>query len=282
MTFALSHCSFGRAPPLRSGSGCARRRQRYNCCQRRRAPCASGQRYCCCPAAPGSRPCGRASLTRTPLPGPSPRKLPRGEGRTASGPPGPRGALTPRPPLPYTTCRHPRLPSPYGRGGDDRARSACLPLSARNERGGGRWRVAPPVYEPGSAVALRPRPTPPPKLWEGSAAVARNERKAGGGEGSRRTATVLRPGTYPAARPTPRRSVYPLPRSLWERVDEPERGRVRALRPRPNPNPPTTSAPSPTGAKKHPVPHGVQSVRTIAVRRACNALPTGANPTRNP
>ena len=28
----------GRAPPLRSGSGCARRRQRYDCCQRRRAP----------------------------------------------------------------------------------------------------------------------------------------------------------------------------------------------------------------------------------------------------
>ena len=63
---------FGRAPPLRSGSGCARRRQRYNRCQRRRAPCASGQRYCCCPAAPGSRPCGRASLTqRRPSAGPA-------------------------------------------------------------------------------------------------------------------------------------------------------------------------------------------------------------------
>ena len=33
---------FGRVPPLRSGPGCARRRQRYNCCQRRRAPGAPG------------------------------------------------------------------------------------------------------------------------------------------------------------------------------------------------------------------------------------------------
>jgi hypothetical protein len=38
-----------------------------------------------CSFAPGSRPCGRASLTqRRPSPGPSPRKLPRGEGRTAT------------------------------------------------------------------------------------------------------------------------------------------------------------------------------------------------------
>jgi hypothetical protein len=29
---------FGRVPPLRSGPGCARRRARYNCAQRRRAP----------------------------------------------------------------------------------------------------------------------------------------------------------------------------------------------------------------------------------------------------
>jgi len=72
----------GRAPPLRSGSGCARRRQRYNCCQRRRAPCARGQRYCCCPRAPGSRPCGRASLTqRRPV-----RRLPRGPHPPAPSP----------------------------------------------------------------------------------------------------------------------------------------------------------------------------------------------------
>jgi hypothetical protein len=31
-------CMCGRAPPLRSGSGCARRRARYDCAQRRRAP----------------------------------------------------------------------------------------------------------------------------------------------------------------------------------------------------------------------------------------------------
>jgi hypothetical protein len=32
------NCGFGRAPPLRSGSGCARTRARYNCAQVRRAP----------------------------------------------------------------------------------------------------------------------------------------------------------------------------------------------------------------------------------------------------
>ncbi len=41
---------FGRVPPLRSGPGFARRRQRYDCCQRRRAPGAPGDR--CGPPAP--------------------------------------------------------------------------------------------------------------------------------------------------------------------------------------------------------------------------------------
>jgi hypothetical protein len=94
---------FGRVPRKR-GPGCARRRARYNRAQRRRAPCAPGQRYCCCPAAPGSRPCGRASLTQ---------RQRRTVRRVCAG------ALTPRPPLPYTTSLHPRVPAPYGRGGGD-------------------------------------------------------------------------------------------------------------------------------------------------------------------
>jgi hypothetical protein len=66
-THALTHCSSGRVPPLRSGPGCARRRQRYNCCQRRRAPGALQllMRFARhLPGALGSRPCGRASLTQ--------------------------------------------------------------------------------------------------------------------------------------------------------------------------------------------------------------------------
>jgi hypothetical protein len=110
---------FGRVPPLRSGPGCARRRARYDCAQRRRAPCAPGHRYSCCPAAPGSRPCGRASLTRRPSPSPSPRKLPRGEGRTA---PDRRARASPHPPAPSPVRdrEHPRLPAQYGRGGEPR------------------------------------------------------------------------------------------------------------------------------------------------------------------
>jgi hypothetical protein len=39
---AMANGGFGRVPPLRSGPGCARRRARYNCAQRRRAPGAPG------------------------------------------------------------------------------------------------------------------------------------------------------------------------------------------------------------------------------------------------
>jgi hypothetical protein len=60
-------CVCGRVPPLRSGPGCARSRQRYNRCQLRRAPGAlepraksSGHLH----GAPVSRSCGRASLTQ--------------------------------------------------------------------------------------------------------------------------------------------------------------------------------------------------------------------------
>jgi hypothetical protein len=50
-TSVLSYCCCGRVPPLRSGPGCARRRARYNCAQRRRASpaprCRCGQPIRC-------------------------------------------------------------------------------------------------------------------------------------------------------------------------------------------------------------------------------------------
>jgi hypothetical protein len=56
----------GRVPPLRSGPGFARRRERYYCSQRRRASLRGRGTVLLFPAAPASRPCGRESLTQLP------------------------------------------------------------------------------------------------------------------------------------------------------------------------------------------------------------------------
>jgi hypothetical protein len=93
-----------------------------------------------------------------PSPGPSPL-VPRGEGRraTAPGPPPPG-------PLPRQTATG---------EGEMAARDT---LSSRR-------RMLPDAIRRASPPSATP--TPPPKLGEGSTAVARNEQKAGGGEGPR-------------------------------------------------------------------------------------------------
>ena len=97
---ALKGRGVGRAPALRSGSGCTRRRQRYNRCQRRRARSAKEHDTAVLL-------CSAFSALRARIPH-----------ANCTGPPGSRGTLTPRPPLPYTTCQHPPVPAPYGRGGE--------------------------------------------------------------------------------------------------------------------------------------------------------------------
>jgi hypothetical protein len=164
---ALSHCGSGRAPPLRSGSGCARRRQRYNCCQRRRAPCAEGHGTAvpCC--------YGFSALRA---------RIPHAEGHTipqASA----RGRHPPLPASPPQTARG-RGDVPRGRRRDflracpAAARPLAVPLLARRTspalaptRGASarttlRLRPAPPVPCAALRVRHRPPPAPPlPRSW---------------------------------------------------------------------------------------------------------------------
>ncbi len=109
-----------------------------------------------------SRKCLSRATIAYPPPGLILTCLPAGAHSCAgrSGPPAPGGALTPRPPLPYTTC-----PAP----------SAACPVRERGRR------PAPSNSAP--RHPLRQTTTPPPKLGEGSTAVARNERKGGRGRG---------------------------------------------------------------------------------------------------
>jgi hypothetical protein len=181
-TFALSHFRtfallFGRAPPLRSGSGCARTRARYNCAQVRRAPSASGQRYCCCPAAPGSRPCGRASLTQPqrhpsdgPVRGPHPpgqclsrhdrrsapqfSPSPRGTSGEGAGGRGPRGRSAMPVAEPHTVPH--ANPSPEVGGGVGRRRE-----ERAKRRPGERARVAQRRAPPGQKPYRPPIHLPP-------------------------------------------------------------------------------------------------------------------------
>ena len=73
---ALSHCSSGRVPPLRSRPGCARGRARYDCAQPRRAAAATIPPWRRRPGPPGAHPsrsrrgqgtgCGTRSTTLSP------------------------------------------------------------------------------------------------------------------------------------------------------------------------------------------------------------------------
>jgi hypothetical protein len=170
-TPALSHCRFGRVPPLRSGPGCARTRARYNRCQRRRAPSA-GRHDTAVPSCSGFSALRaripHATATSTSLRrasvcargGPSPRKL-----RAEPSP-------TPTPP--------PKL----GEG------SAAV---ARNERKGGRGR-GPRVAQRRAPPGQKPyRPPIHP-----SAASRSRHRSATCHSALRTSHFALRPPTYPA------------------------------------------------------------------------------------
>ena len=127
----------GRAPPLRSGSGCARSRARYNCAQLRRAPCAGMHDTAC------------ASLLR--VLGPAGAHPSRDGGPATTNGNGRRFAGAP-----------PR-PSPASCAGEN----PCATADCHSERGAARSRPghspvapteesAPPGLEP-----CRMRPTPP-------------------------------------------------------------------------------------------------------------------------
>jgi hypothetical protein len=120
----------------------------------------------------------------------------------AHGKRGPGGRLTPRHLPPYATC-----PAPF----------ACCPV---RERGRSPCRIGLRSPHP-----LRPRKTPPPKLGEGSPAVARNERKVRRGRGLPSHSDV-RPGL-------PIRPSDPLIRPILIRRRLPhDRAAPRALRTR--------------------------------------------------
>ena len=186
--------------PLRCAPGRAARAVGHDTtvAQRRRAPCASGQRYCCCPAAPGSRPCGRASLTQ--------RQRPVRQSARGPHPPAPspvHGLSAPSSCLPRT-----------GEGEKAVHRIRCLPLSARNERGGpGEGHSA---RAGGRRPARPPFPNPSPEV--GGGVARRREERAKRRAGERAPASAKRRPLRSLPRPVPAACRLSCKLRAWRRV----------------------------------------------------------------
>ena len=125
-TPARTHCRSGRVPPLRSGPGCARSRQRYNRCQLRRAPCATGHDTAVAA-------CSGVSALRARIPHATATATATSHGNGNGNGSGPRGRCGPSPPGPLSrthAAAPPEFSRMYGRGGAEPSILLTLPRNS--------------------------------------------------------------------------------------------------------------------------------------------------------
>ena len=193
---ALGTAVFGRVPPLRSGPGCARRRQRYNRCQRRRAPCAAGHDTAV-PACSGFS----ALRARIPHATAEPRVTGyRGQVTACNGNGGrsslPRGPSPPGPLSRTPATSWPEAHRMYGRGGETHRPLPARPCSP----------PAPTSHAAAPHPLKRPGPVvqPPPGFFGGGASLS--ERRGRAPPPAQRTPDHP-PHRLPALLPLSRRSL---------------------------------------------------------------------------